>query len=134
MKKLFLVLFVLTLFTGVYAQEMENEAELFYINVPIVRVYDHIDAYVVHYQKGNMAVGQVFVPKEWFNTREVNKSRVRPLAKGLTPYMTVIYANGEFQKVFLNMPTNRSHSAWKILSHNIDVASRMNTETLEIEY
>jgi hypothetical protein len=32
------------------------------------------------------------------------------------------------------MPENRRHSSWKILSHNVDVASKMNTETLEIEY
>ena len=37
-----------------FAQDFENESDLFYINVPIIRVYDHIDAYIVHYQKGNM--------------------------------------------------------------------------------
>ncbi len=133
MKKLIIILLVSLLCFGLYAQESEQQ-DLFYINVPIVRVYDHIDAYVVHYLKGNMDVGQVFVPKTWFNTQEVNKSRLRPLAKGVEPYMTVIYESGTFQKVYINMPINRSHSAWKILSHNVDVASKMNTETLEIEY
>lgn len=134
MKKIILFFLLTLICFGLYAQEEENEADLFYINVPIIRVYDHIDAYVVHYQKGNMDVGQVFVPKQWFNTREANKSRLRPLAKGLEPYMTVVYDSGTFQKVYINMPVNRRHSSWKILSHNIDVASKMNTETLEIEY
>ena len=134
MKKLILIFLVALIGFCAFAHDFENESDLFYINVPIIRVYDHIDAYIVHYQKGNMDVGQAFVPKEWFKTSEVNKSRVRPLAKGVQPYMTVIYSEGTFQKVFINMPENRRHSAWKILSHNIDVASRMNTETLEIEY
>ena len=134
MKKLIIIFLVTLLCFSLYAQQEAEEQDLFYINVPIVRVYDHIDAYVVHYLKGNMSVGQVFVPKVWFNTQEVNKSRLRPLAKGVEPYMTVIYESGTFQKVYINMPINRRHSSWKILSRNIDVASKMNTETLEIEY
>lgn len=134
MKKLIIIFLVSLLCFSLYAQQETEEQDLFYINVPIVRVYDHIDAYVVHYLKGNMSVGQVFVPKVWFNTQETNKSRLRPLAKGVEPYMTVIYEAGTFQKVYINMPINRRHSSWKILSRNIDVASKMNTETLEIEY
>ena len=134
MKKLIIILLFSLLCFSLYAQQNAEEQDLFYINVPIVRVYDHIDAYVVHYLKGNMEVGQVFVPKVWFNQHELNKSRVRPLAKGLDPYMTVIYESGTFRKVFINMPVDRKHSAWKILSRNVDVASKMNTETLEIEY
>ena len=134
MKKLIIIFLVSLLCFSLYAQQEAEEQDLFYINVPIVRVYDHIDAYVVHYLKGNMSVGQVFVPKVWFNTQETNKSRLRPLAKGVEPYMTVIYEAGTFQKVYINMPINRRHSSWKILSRNIDVASKMNTETLEIEY
>ena len=134
MKKLILIFLVALIGFCAFAQDFENESDLFYINVPIIRVYDHIDAYVVHYLKGNMEVGQVFVPKVWFNTHEFNKSRLRPLAKGVEPYMTVIYESGEFRKVYINMPIDRKHSAWKILSRNVDVASKMNTETLEIEY
>lgn len=139
MKKLFLCLFALLFSLSLFAQTAESEQSseeesFYYINVPVLRVFDHKDAYVVHYQKGSMGVGEVFVPKEWFVTSEKNKSRVRPLAKGLEPYMTVVYLNGSFLKVFLNMPTDRRNTYWSILSKDIDISSKLNKDTLNIEY
>ncbi|MCR4789872.1 MAG: hypothetical protein K5839_02210 [Treponemataceae bacterium] len=138
-KKFVLILVALLLAGSLFAQSSEESSssdELFYINVPILFVYDHADAYVVNYNKGSIGVGEVVLPKEWFKTSDVDKCRVRPLSKNMTPYMTVIYKNGTFQKAYLNMPTNHSESCWKVLSKNADLSDKINTDkgSLKIEY
>lgn len=125
-----LVLMVLPFF----AQESENDGAFTYFNVQILKVYEHKDAYLVLYNKTGTQMGQVALPKEWFKYNSENHSRVRPLPTEMDPYLTVIYKDNAFYKVYLNMPTDRSNSAWSVLSPNIDISSRINTETLDIEY
>ncbi|MBP7480058.1 MAG: hypothetical protein KA785_06375 [Spirochaetaceae bacterium] len=136
MKKIVMSLALLVLVSlPFFAQNSEeNSGEFTYFNVQVLRVYEHREAYLVLYNKTSTKMGQVAVPKEWFKYDSANHSRVRPLPAGVNPYMTVIYKDNEFYKVYLNMPTDRSNSAWAVLSPNIDISSKINKETLEIEF
>ncbi len=133
-KKIVLFMVVMMVALCAYSQESESENDLFYINVPIINVYDHIDAYVVTYARGSIDSENVYLPKTWFKTSEAEKCRVRPLLKGMTPYMTVVYVNGTITKVYLNMPTNRRESCWKVLSRNIDVSSKLPGSPSELSF
>lgn len=141
MKKLTIIaLLIITSSLSLFAQDSavkdEYKSDLTYVNVPVFRTYDQRQCYVVMYQKNNNKIGQVLLPKEWFKSKanEQKKGILRTLPKLLNPYMTVIYKNNEFHKVLLNMPLDRNHSAWSIITPEIDVASKMNMETLEITY
>ena len=134
--KKFAVILVLSLVAiGVYAQESSKDEDLFYMNVPIINVYDHIDAYVVNYARGSIGTGNVYLPKEWFKTsRKEDKCRVRPMPKGMKPYMTVIYNHGTILKVYLTMPSNHREDGWKVLSKNIDISDKLVSEPSELEF
>ncbi|MCR5699444.1 MAG: hypothetical protein K6G52_07360 [Treponemataceae bacterium] len=134
-KKIFVVLFVLMAFSfSAYSQESSADQDIFYINVPILHVYEHIDAYMVTYAKGSIGTEKVFLAKEWFKTSEADKCRVRPLIKGMQPYMTIVYLNGSIQKVYLNMPTNHQEPCWKVLSRNVDVQSNLVGSPSELSF
>ena len=141
-KKISIFLALLIVATSAFAQESteasseSGDDSYFYMNVPIVTVYDHNQAYIVSYLKGSIGVGECYLPKEWFKTDNVDKCRVRALPKGTQPYMTVVYKNGSIQKIYLNMPTNRRESCWKILSNNVDISDKLNTDvsSFSIEY
>ncbi len=136
MKKKFVLLSLLVLLSlALYAQSSsETEENLTYLNVDIIKVYQHKDAYFVLYNKSGNKMGQVALPKEWFQYGSGNHSRIRPLPSKLAPYLTVIYKDNEFYKVYLNMPVDRLHPAWAVLDNNIDITARINKETLDISF
>ncbi len=136
MKKILMSIVLLVLVSlPFFAQNSEEDrGEFTYFNVQVLKVFEHKDAYLVLYNKTSTKMGQVALPKEWFDYNSSNHSRVRPLPSGMNPYMTVIYKDNSFYKVYLNMPTDRTHSSWAVLSPNIDISSKINKETLEIEF
>ena len=117
-----------------FSQESEDQGAFSYFNVQILKVYEHKDAYLVLYNTMGTKMGEVAISKDWFKYNSENHSRIRPLPSEMDPYMTIIYKDNAFYKVYLNMPTDRSNSAWAVLSPNIDISSKINTDTLEIEY
>lgn len=129
---LVLLSFVILPFFGQNTEE--NRGEFTYFNMQILKVYEHKDAYLVLYNKTGTKMGQVAITKDWFKYDSPNHSRVRPLPPTMYPYMTIIYKDNAFYKVYLNMPADRSDSAWAVLSPNVDISSRINKETLELEY
>jgi len=136
MKKIVMIflLAVVVLFPFFAQKTSETEGAFTYFNVQVLKVLEHKDAYLVLYNKTGTKMGQVALPKEWFKYNSSNHSRLRPLPQGMQPYLTVIYKDNAFYKVYLNMPTDRTNAVWSVLSPNIDISSRINKETLEIEY
>lgn len=108
-----------------------HESEMSYRNVVVYKVLDQKDAYIVMYAKGHREVGNVVVPKKWYKSSP-KKLAFRKLATGMSPYMTVLYRNGEFEQVILTMPVSRADAAWGVADSNVQVNADI--ETLEIVY
>ena len=102
-----------------------------YKNVTVYRVLDQKDAYIVMYAKGHREVGNVVVPKKWYKSSP-RKLAFRKLSTGMSPYMTVLYRNGEFEQVILTMPINRADSAWGVADSNVQVNA--DKDTFDIVY
>ena len=81
----------------------DNVSNFTYRNVRIYKVYDYKTAYVVLYEKGGVGVGTVTIPKKWYAKKSSErKLEFRNLPKGIDPYMTIIYKDDEFYKVWLS--------------------------------
>ncbi len=113
----------------------DNVAEFTYRNVRIYKVYDYKTAYVVLYEKGGVNVGTVTIPKKWYSKNGAErKLEFRNLSGNLDPYMTIIYKNDEFYKVWLTLPLARTaNSVWGVLPTYTEVPNT-DAETLEIEF
>ena len=112
-----------------------QESEVSYRNVQIYKVLDHKDAFIVMYAKGRRTVGTVSLPKKWYSSsaRADTKLSMRPLPKGMNPYMTVIYRGGEFERVLLTMPISRADAVWGVADSTVKIDDA-DKDTLDIFY
>ena len=115
----------------------ENWSSISYRNVPILKILDSKDGYVVLYQKGKIGTGRTVIPKSWNRGNPANprKLKVRFLPGGkLKSFMTVVKKDGEFHHVVLTVPENRNDSVWGVISYRQSVEGT-DKETLEdLEY
>ena len=136
MKKIFLTTF-LFLMVSLFAtaQEQQQTAEVSYVNIPVYKVYEHEDVYQVMYlRSGAHFLSKMMIPKTWFKPESQKKGVVRNLGKNLEPYVTIVYRNGEFSNVILNMPPSRRHSVWSFLPPGTVIADDIkNAETLSFK-
>lgn len=111
-----------------------NESAMTYRNVTVYKVLDQKDAYIVMYAKGHREVGNVAIPKKWYKGGKDNPKKLafRKLSSGMTPYMTVLYRDGDFDQVILTMPTSRADPAWGVADSNAQVDA--DKDTLDIVY
>ena len=130
------ILLAITLFT-VSAVEQEyryefKESKISYHNVTVYKVLDHKQAYIVMYAKGHRDVGNITIPKKWYNEKP-SKLSFRALPKGMTPFMTVIKKEGSFDRVILTMPTDKSNLAWGVADSSVTVEDA-DKDTFDIVY
>lgn len=116
-KKLFITLALIFCCTfSIFAQKAFTQSSKSYVNVPILKVYEHREAYVVAYVNNNNKIQYVSVPKVWFKqgTPE-KKAEVRALQKNLSPYMTICFDDGEFYFIYISMPVSKLDTAWGVM-------------------
>ena len=137
MKKLFVVLTLAALcVSAVFAKSEASKSKISYYNVPVLKVLDSRDAYVVIYQKNRIGTGSTVIPKQWSNPTQgdVVKLKIRPVRTMENSYMSVYKKDGEFYRVILNLPMNKQNPIWGVvpLGRNIDGSDKDTLEELEL--
>lgn len=118
---------------GANERNEENWSSMTYVNVPIYKVFDSRDGYIVIYEKNKIGVGQTVIPKKWANGSpdSPRKLKMRGLPGGkLKSYMTVIKKDGEFHRVILTLPINRQDSVWAVADYRKEIEGT-DKDTLE---
>jgi len=110
-----------------------NTSELYYINLPVEKVYTYRKGYVVLYRKGVNTLGTAYLPYNWFRAN-VKKAEVIQLADGKTwPSMSVFYKEGKFYAVRLYVARRGAHQTWGMLPSLTNIDDRFeNVETIDI--
>lgn len=117
-----------------FAQSQETgESSLSYRSIPIYKVLDQKDVYIVLYSKHGVNVGKAMIPKKWYQERP-RKLQLRRLDKGLDAFMTIVYKDGEFHKVILTTPNPKTGDVWAVADSYTDIGDAAEAETLEIEF
>lgn len=136
MKK-FLLAFLLisTICAGCFAQSSsqpkEGWSDMYYTNIPVLKVLESRDGYVIIYQKNAAGVGSTVVPKAWAKGTPENprKLKFRKLSTGITkPFMTIVTKGGEFHRVILTLPMNKSDQLWGTV---YDIKEGLDKENLD---
>lgn len=117
-----------------YKQEFV-ESKINYRCIPIYRVLDQPEAYIVLYQKAQHSIGQVTIPKKWYaaDGKKAKKLQFRNVSDGILPYMTIFTRDGAFDHVLLSMPLSRKSSYWAVAETGTKVEDA-DKETLELVY
>jgi hypothetical protein len=112
----------------------ENISELYYVNVPIEKVYPYRLGYVVLYRKGNNELGRAYLPYEWFRVGADQKAELIQLGDGKTwPCMSVFYKEGAFHAVRLYVSKRESHLTWGNIPSNVNLDDRFQgVETVDL--
>ncbi len=146
MKKLLMVLALLTVFSAVIFADNNSSAnapertegkwtEMSYVNVPVLKILEGKDGYVIIYQKNKTGVGNVIIPKNWAhgNPDSPRKLKFRAVKTSLGAYMTVVKNGGDFKRVILSIPMNKSNSIWGMVDSrkNLEGADKDTLEDLE---
>ena len=111
----------------------KNWSEMSYIQVPIYKILDSRDAYVIIYAKNKIGVGRTVIPKKWNRSTpdSPRKLQIRELKSGkLKPFMTVVKKSGDFHKVILTIPVDKKNSTWGVVDYHKDIEGS-DKETLE---
>ncbi|MGP1438872.1 MAG: hypothetical protein ACTTKH_07360 [Treponema sp.] len=135
MKKSYFILFLLIagLSSFLHSQEMK-EAEMYYVNVPIIKAYQHNDGYYIIYRRANFQTGEAFVPHKWFSPKD-GRGEVRKINTKISPYMSVFTKNGKFEFVKVCLPIdNPRHSVWGFLSNPSEYDGKFSNETVELQF
>lgn len=111
----------------------DNVSSITYQNVRFYRIYDTLDAYVVLYEKGGVKIGTAVLPKKWTENKEgPRKMLFRKAPTKISPYMTIIKKDGEFQRVWVTVPTDRFNPIWGTAPHGMQVEGT-DADSLNIE-
>ena len=112
-----------------------NISELYYINVPIEKVYPYRLGYVVLFRKGNNELGRAYIPYDWFKVN-VKKAELVQLGDGpMWPSMSVFYKEGAFHAVRLYVAKRTSHLTWGNIPSNVNLDDRFqNVESIDLGF
>ena len=143
MKKLLILFSLMTIFSvGLFAQEKNGVGEyekdetkwssLSYVNVPILKIFEGVDAYVVVYQKNKIGVGKTTIPKSWAhgNPENPRKLKFRTVKNNVNSFMTVVKKDGKFHRVIISAPLDKKRSIWGLTDSRKSIEGS-DKETLE---
>lgn len=137
MKKLFIAV-ILTSLIAVSGFAKSTKSMVSYYSVPILKVLDSRDAFVVIYQKNKIGTGSAVIPKKWalpgMEEGDHVKLKVRAVNISACAYMSVFKKEGEFYRVVLNVPTNRQNPIWGVLDRHVKVEGSDKDTLEELEY
>lgn len=134
MKKLLLILSLVSVFSlKVFAADNGNNdsivkdeskwTTLSYVNVPVLKILEAKDGYVVIYQKNRVGSGTTVIPKSWAkgNTESPRKLKFRNVKRTNEAYMTVVQDEGNFKRVILTIPMNKQSGMWGVVSNGKEI-------------
>lgn len=142
MKKLLVVLALISVFTmSVFAQDAKSHSyekdeskwtDLSYKNVPVLKVLDAKEGYLVIYQKDHVGVGTTVIPKAWAkgNVDQPRKLKIRNVDTAIESYMSIVTEGGAFKRVVLNVPKSKNNRIWGVVE-NGTVLEGVDKATLE---
>jgi len=112
-----------------------NVSDLYYVNVPIEKVYTYRKGYVVQFRRGINALGTAYIPFEWFG-RDMRKAEVLYLRPGaMWPCMSVFFKDGAFHGVRLYVSKNKTHITWGNLPMYVNLDSNFEgVEAIDLGY
>jgi len=110
-----------------------QESEFYYVNVPVLRVFPWRLGYYVIYRRAGLKTGEAYIPHLWFDRRD-NRAVLYLTDTNITPYMTLMLRNGEFDHVRLVLPKNQNHTVWGILSPGAPIEDKFKIEALDLEF
>lgn len=119
--------------TGLTPEKHEEKwSDMTYYTVPILKVLEAKDAYVILYLKNNSGTGTTVIPKSWAKGTPDNpkKLKFRDIKNPAAAYMTVVSKENSFYRVILTVPIRKNNNLWGVIEYSKQVPDT-NKENLD---
>lgn len=95
--------------------------DLSYENIPILKILEGKDGYVVIYQKNKIGAGTTVIPKSWIKGSPDNprKLKFRNTKNPNNSFMTIVKKGGKFTRVILTVPMSKRNSMWGLVDYSV---------------
>lgn len=110
-----------------------EESDMYYVNVPILKVFPHKLGYYVIYRKGNLQAAEVFIPLKWFDRSDL-RAVINKSTDDINPYFSYLTKNGEFDHIRLHLPQSINHQVWGVLQSGSKYDKNFDSNTFKLEY
>jgi hypothetical protein len=135
MKKMILagiaVLLLYSLF--LIAPVAAEESNLYYVNVPILKIFPYKLGYYVIYRRSGLKTGEAYIPKGWFSPGD-QRAILNQTDPGIEPYMTIVTDKGQFDYVQLVVAKDLNNPTWGNLSPGTPIEDKFKIDKLSLEY
>ena len=132
MRKLLLVLFILTLSAGaVFAEATDSP---YYVrSIAIAKIFSHEDGYKITYRNSKLQYSSFYVPVEWFGGAS-SKAEIIYGDSQAYPYFSIFWKDGAFDHIRIYAKTNRRDLTWGDLDSSLDWSSKFEgVESIELK-
>ena len=130
--KILISLFLILSFCAILPAAAE-ETDLYYVNVPILKIFPHKLGYYVIYRRSNLKTGEAYIPLKWFDHKDL-RAVLNRTTDDITPYFSYLTKNGEFDHIRLNLPKNIQHPVWGVLQSGAKFDKKFDSDTFKLEY
>lgn len=135
MKKKILLLISFVLIFSMFAAlpTVAEESDLYYVNVPILKIFPHTLGYYVIYRRAGLKTGETYIPQAWFDRRD-QRAVLILTEDDSEPYLTIVMKKGEFDHVRVHAKKNPNNSSWGFISPGTDFGDKFKVEKLNLEF
>jgi len=132
-KSFLLAALLLIMAVGIAAPAFTEESDVYYVNMPILKIYPHTKGYYIIYRRNGLTSGEFFIPKAWLDNRD-QRAVMNLYSANITPYITLVTKKGEFDHIRINAPKNTLDPTWGALFSGAQYDEKFNVEKLELKY
>ncbi|MDR1787085.1 MAG: hypothetical protein LBR16_01325 [Treponema sp.] len=119
---------------SIVGQKYDNEAEIYYKNVMVDKIYTYRKGYVVQYRTKPGRISRAYIPNDWFRQKPP-KAEMVTLKRAAGPSLMVFYKDGAFQSCRLYVLENRKDPTWGIVPFTQNLDSEFdNAADLKLEF
>jgi len=97
--------------------------DLSYENIPILKILEAKEAYVIIYQKNKIGTGTTVIPKSWAlgNPENPRKLKFRNTKNPNNSFMTIVKKAGSFHRVILTIPMSKRNAMWGVIDNSVKI-------------
>ncbi len=110
-----------------------EELDLYYFNLPIVKIFNHPRGYYILYRTPSLKIGKLYVPWEWMDYTD-HRAIYNTVRVGVSPYVSYVTNSGEFFQIRINASVDPRDSTWGVISSGRVPDEYFDVDTLTLQF
>ncbi len=110
-----------------------EESDMYYVNVQILKIFPLHEGYYVIYRRAGLKTGEAYIPQAWLDRRD-QRAVLNLTDQNVTPYLSIMFKDGEFNHVRIVASKNLKHPTWGSMVERNDQPDKFKIEKLELQF